>query len=177
MHGPGEVTGLLSFICKMGRTTLLPKNDAQEMCVTLMLSTGFIKEQSLFLHCSEFSFSHRNRNPLQHEISKDLPCYTGLICTPCVYPAIVFTYPHIHLCTFPSSIHLPIHSSPIHLFPSLPIHLAISLPTIHLLLINLPPTHPTIYNLSIHPATHFPPYGSYSSVYSSSRHPVLGTGP
>lgn len=144
--------------------------------MTPMLSAGFIKEQALFLHRPEFSFSRRNRNCSSmrsakiYHVIQDRSAPRMSILPP-------FTYPLIHLCTFPSSIHLPIHSPPIRRFPSLPIHLAIYLPTIHLLLINLPPTHPTIYNLSIHPATHFPPYGSYSSVYSSSRHPVLGTGP
>lgn len=93
----------------------------------------------------------------------------------CIWPALLplclpscGPLPLIHLCIFPSSIHLPIHSPPIRRFPSRPIHLAIYLPTIHLLLINLPPTHllsiifpftqpPTSHHMAaIHPFTHHP---------------------
>lgn len=137
------------------------------MCVTPMLSAGFIKEQALFLHRPEFSFRCRNRNGSSMRSAKI--CHvTQDRSAPRMSILPSFPYPLIHLCTFPSSIHLPIHSPPIRRFPSRPIHLAIYLPTIHLLLINLPPTHllsiifpftqpPTSHHMAaIHPFTHHP---------------------
>lgn len=107
-----------------------------------MLSTGFIKEQSLFIHCPEFSFSDRNKSH-QPVISKDLACYTGLTCTlyvSCLHPltpSSVYAFPIIHPSSHSSIAHPSIHLS---LCPS-------SHPPSHHspLLINLSPTHPSHY--------------------------------